>query len=49
MDKVFFSKSYLKFLHFLRGIKFLAVTADTVKPEKFMSFVSAVLVDNDYL
>jgi hypothetical protein len=49
MDKVFYSKSDLKFLHFVRGIKCLAVTANTVKPEKFMSFVRAVLVDNDNL
>ena len=49
MDKIFFSKSDLKFLHFVRGIKCLAVTANTVKPEKCLSLFRGVLVDNDYL
>ena len=35
MNKVFFSKSDLKILHFVSGIKCLPVTANTVKPEKF--------------
>ena len=50
MKKVFFLKSDLKFLHCVRGIKCLAATANTFKPENFyVLFFRAVLVDNDYL
>jgi hypothetical protein len=39
MEKVFFSKSDFKFLHFVRGIKCPAATANTVKLEKFYVLV----------